>query len=80
MSVFESIRQGLAEAIDFAEGKPTGARVHQVEVPKVNVAAIRASTGLCKPPSPTTSASPRVRCSIGNTVGGNRPDRRGFFW
>lgn len=46
MSAYDSIRQGLTEAIDFAQGKETGARVHQVEVPEVNVAAIRASTGL----------------------------------
>ncbi|MEO5706654.1 MAG: hypothetical protein ABIT10_05610 [Alteraurantiacibacter sp.] len=36
----------MAEAIDFANGKPTGARVHQVEVLAVDVAAIRARTGL----------------------------------
>ena len=42
---YESIRQGLTEAIAYAEGKESGARVHQVEVPEVNVAAIRASTG-----------------------------------
>lgn len=46
MSAFESIRQGLVEAIDFAQGKPGGAVVHQVEVPDVDVAAIRATTGL----------------------------------
>lgn len=46
MSAYDSIRQGLTEAIHFAEGKRTGARVHQVEVPEVDVAAIRASTGL----------------------------------
>lgn len=46
MSAYESIRQGLTEAIDFAQGKPGNARVHQVEVPEVDVAAIRASTGL----------------------------------
>lgn len=46
MSAYESIRQGLNEALEFAQGKPTGARVHQVEVPVVDVAAIRASTGL----------------------------------
>ena len=46
MSAYESIRQGLEEAIAFAGGKDTGARVHQVEVPEVDVAAIRASTGL----------------------------------
>ena len=43
---YEGIRQGLLEAIDFAQGKPTGARVHQIEVPEADVAAIRASTDL----------------------------------
>lgn len=46
MSAFESIKQGLTEALAFAEGKGTGVAVHQVEVPSVDVAAIRASTGL----------------------------------
>lgn len=46
MSAYESIKQGLTEAIAFAEGKQTGARVHRVQVPVVDVAAIRASTGL----------------------------------
>lgn len=50
MSAYESIKQGLTEAIDFARneatGKPTSARVHRVEVPQVDVAAIRARTGL----------------------------------
>lgn len=46
MSAYESIRQGLAEAIDFAQGKPSGAQVRKVEVPIVDVASIRASTGL----------------------------------
>lgn len=45
---FDSIRQGLTEAIDFAQGKPTGARVHQVDVPAVDVAAVRARTGLAQ--------------------------------
>lgn len=46
MSAFESIMQGLNEALDYAQGKETGAIVHQIEVPTVDVAAIRASTGL----------------------------------
>jgi putative transcriptional regulator len=46
MSAYESIRQGLSEALDFAHGKNGGARVHKVEVPSVDVAAIRARTGL----------------------------------
>jgi hypothetical protein len=35
MSMFESIRQGLQEAIDFAEGKPVKAIVHDVSSPDV---------------------------------------------
>lgn len=46
MSAYESIMQGLNEALDHAKGKKTSARVHKVEIPTVNVAAIRASTGL----------------------------------
>jgi putative transcriptional regulator len=46
MSAYESIMQGLNEALDHAKGKEIGARVHKVEVPAVDVAAIRARTGL----------------------------------
>lgn len=46
MSAYESIMQGLNEALDYAQGKETGAIVHRIEVPSVDVAAIRASTGL----------------------------------
>lgn len=46
MSAYESIMQGLGEALDHAQGKESGVRVHQIEVPSVDVAAIRASTGL----------------------------------
>lgn len=46
MSAYDSIKQGLTEAIDFAQGKQAGARVHRLEVPQVDVAAIRARTGL----------------------------------
>ena len=46
MSAYDSIMQGLNEALDYARGKETGAVVRQIEVPTVDVAAIRASTGL----------------------------------
>lgn len=46
MSAYESVMQGLTEALDYARGAEIGARVHKVEVPAVDVAAIRASTGL----------------------------------
>ena len=46
MSAYESIVQGLNEAIAFAKGEETGAIVHHIEVPTVDVAEIRAQTGL----------------------------------
>ena len=46
MSAYETIRQGLDEALAFAQGQDVDARVHQVAVRDVDVAAIRASTGL----------------------------------
>lgn len=46
MSAYESIKQGLNEAQAFAQGEDIQARVRQVRVPVVDVAAIRASTGL----------------------------------
>ncbi len=45
ISMIESTKQGLKEAIDFAEGKNIGARVAQVDV-DVDVKKVRASTGL----------------------------------
>jgi putative transcriptional regulator len=46
MSAFDRIRQGLSEALAFAQGTETGSRIHKVEVPTVDVAEIRARTGL----------------------------------
>lgn len=46
MSAFDSIAQGLSEALDHARGKDVGAVTHEIAVPTVDVAAIRASTGL----------------------------------
>jgi putative transcriptional regulator len=45
-TAFESIKAGLEEAIAFAKGEDTGAVVHRIAVPAVNVAAIRRDTGL----------------------------------
>lgn len=44
--VYDSVIEGLNEALAFARGENTGAVVHQVAVPAVDVAAIRARTGL----------------------------------
>lgn len=46
MSAYESVMQGLQEAVAFAEGKETGAKTHRIAVPVVDVAQIRHSTGL----------------------------------
>jgi putative transcriptional regulator len=62
MSAFESIKQGLTEALAFAEGRETGAVVHHVEVPTVDVAAIRASTGLSRVPLPAALGLQKARC------------------
>lgn len=46
MSAHDSIMQGLNEALAFAQNKDVGAKVHHIDVPAVDVAAIRARTGL----------------------------------
>ena len=46
MSAYASIKQGLNEALVSAEGHAADALVRQVEVQGVDVAAIRAVTGL----------------------------------
>jgi putative transcriptional regulator len=43
-SAFESIAQGLKEAIDLNDGKKVPARIHRA--PEVNVAEIRKNLGL----------------------------------
>ena len=46
MSGYDSLRQGLTEALAFTRGDEIAARVHRIAVPEVDVAAIRARTGL----------------------------------
>ena len=43
---FDSVMSGLNEALAYSRGEQTGAVVHRIEVPQVDVAAIRAQTGL----------------------------------
>ena len=43
---YDELAEGLNEAIAFARGADTGARVHVIEVPVIDVAKIRAQTGL----------------------------------
>ena len=56
MSAYDSIVEGLNEAIEFAQGKETGARVHRIAVPYVDVAGIRAQTGLSQGKHPPLQA------------------------
>ena len=46
MSAFESIKQGLEEAKAFSKGQGADARVHEIAVPEIDVAEVRAKTGL----------------------------------
>ena len=43
---YDRIKEGLNEALAFAQGEKTGAIVHRIAVSSVDVAAIRAATGL----------------------------------
>jgi putative transcriptional regulator len=43
---YDNIKEGLNEALAFAQGDKGNAVVHNIEVPSVDVAAIRAITGL----------------------------------
>ncbi|WP_085787599.1 helix-turn-helix domain-containing protein [Ketogulonicigenium robustum] len=46
MSAFDSIMQGLEEARAFSTGQKAGAAVHEISLPEIDVARIRAQTGL----------------------------------
>lgn len=46
MSAFNSIKQGLEEAKAYSKGQGADARVHEIAVPEINVAEVRAKTGL----------------------------------
>lgn len=43
---YKSIRKGLEDSLAHARGEDIGARVHQVDIPEPDVAAIRALAGL----------------------------------
>ena len=73
MSAYESIMQGMNEALDHAKGKDIGARVDKVEVPTVNVAAIRASMGLSQ------GAFARSPAADGSRASAARNDRKEPF-
>lgn len=43
---YEKIKSGLEDAEAYLEGNADGARIHQIDIPEPDVAAIRAKTGL----------------------------------
>ncbi|KAA0910193.1 MAG: helix-turn-helix domain-containing protein [Silicimonas sp.] len=46
MTAYESVSKGLEEALAFADGNMTAAKVHEVPVVDVDVAEVRQKTGL----------------------------------
>ncbi len=48
-SHYEDIKAGLEQVLAFVEGKPNGLKITQVEVPRVDVRAVRAKLRLSQP-------------------------------
>jgi len=46
MNAFDSVSKGLEEALAFANGDTSEAKVHEVSVARVDVAEVRQKTGL----------------------------------
>ncbi len=46
MTAFDSIRQGLSEALEYSKGRVEDAVVYEIEIPEIDVASIREKTGL----------------------------------
>lgn len=46
MTAYESVSKGLEEALAFADGNLSAAKVHEVSVDDVDVAEVRQRTGL----------------------------------
>ncbi len=46
MTADETVKKGLEEALAFSHGETDGARVHEIELPDIDVMQIRRKTGL----------------------------------
>lgn len=46
MSDFESISKGLNEALKFAQGHTENSVIHNIEIPEIDVVAVRKKTGM----------------------------------
>ena len=65
MSAYDSILQGLNEALAYAEAPAEDSVTHQVRVPAMDGAAIRTRTGSLRHSSPGASGSPRAPSELG---------------
>ncbi len=67
--VFESIRQGLQEAIEYAQGQPVNAQVHQPQA--IDVKAVREQVGMTQ-----TAFAAAFGISLGTLRHWERGDRK----
>jgi hypothetical protein len=67
-SGFDSIKQGLTEAIDFAQGKTSKAVVHEFS-PIIDVKAIREKIGMSQSEFATWTSTCIIKCSSKRTKG-----------
>ena len=77
---YDDLVEGLNEAIAFAGGKDTGARVHIIEVPVIDVAQIRARTGLSQSQFAKSIGVAKGTCLTGSMAAGGRPVRPRCCW
>lgn len=68
---YDSIRQGLEEALAHAKGRDTGAKVHVFDVPEPDVAAIRKKSGLSQ-----TEFARSIGVAVGTLRGWEQHRRR----
>ena len=61
MTAYETVKKGLEEALAFSRGKNDGARVHEIELPDIDVMQIRRKPACRKANSPAASAWRRGR-------------------
>ena len=67
----KSILRGLEEALAFAKGEATGARVHRIRIKTPDVAAIRAKSGLSQ-----TQFAKSIGVALGTLQGWEQGRRR----
>jgi len=76
---FNSIEQGLKEALAHARGKGP-ATIHQIDIPEPDVQVIRASTGLSQVEFARSTGVKKGTLVNGNTGAAALTDRRASCW